>query len=861
MSADYKTLVVRYQSDISDAVRGMNQVDARSNQSTATINGNMRKMEEKARAFGTVYSLAVSAPLLLAGKKILDTAINAVESENLFSVSMGRMADSARAWADQTSRSLGINKYAMHQYLGTFNVMLTSMGVGTQDALKMSEAMSKLAYDMASFYNLSVDDAFAKLQAGITGEIEPLKRLGIVVNENQVKQYAMTTGMVKQGQQLSETGKIMARFGLIMQATTKAQGDMARTLESPANQLRRLKERATQASVTFGNDLIPTFSKLMSKAEAAVGWFDKLSKSERETVLATSAVAISIGPLVAALSRVPASLMAIGSAARWLVGAGGPFALLAIAITGLIVINKQWADAENSSSEALNNKAKAAERAAMSTKKYADTVAGMSKQDAEIRRSAIQRQIMEKEAKQREMTSQMGFMSTSTSAVDSMPKAMQDEYKKTQKELDNLKKNKAAINDRINSLAPLPAAAGLGTVMSKPTKAPKQKSDVTWKADEREAAMQADADKRKAKVTDRWLKDRIDADTKYAIGLMRLEGLAKQKQNTTQRRRALEETHSADIAAIRADRDKAHQEAIKDANGWKGIASKIEATKKFYDDKVKRILYEEGATNVPVTAYKDREGNTRYSKFTEEEAQRRVDRVGRTLDDRNKRVNDLTKQLNENPSYQAETRSIFSEQVAVFELAAIGYDSAGKKVEASMMRAWAQYKTALRSIEDDEAVLGHKLPVARDVAWAQYGAIVKTARDEQVKAEQDATKQTSEAIAERIAKYREEARQAQETTKEKIRADLEYQQSSVRFTDLVGVWRGAALSGAKQRYAGALETNARYVVPEASRAAPDRREIDKVVAAIINAGQEQSYALNQIAKNTKGLTLTGNGVR
>ena len=199
------------------------------------------------------------------GKAALDMAMDAVESENLFAVSMGSMAEKAADWSRQLSRSLGINQYELRKNIGTFNVMFGSMGMGADKAYEMSAALTELAYDMASFYNLPVEEAFDKLRSGITGETEPLKRLGILVDETTTKHYAWKTGMVEQGKELAQQDKLLARYGSILEQTSKAHGDLARTMESPANQLRVLNSRSAELQTTLGMALLPTMVSVTSE--------------------------------------------------------------------------------------------------------------------------------------------------------------------------------------------------------------------------------------------------------------------------------------------------------------------------------------------------------------------------------------------------------------------------------------------------------------------------------------------------------------------------------------------------------------------------------------------------------------------
>jgi hypothetical protein len=207
---------------------------------------------------GFLGGLYIGDKLLDIGKSSIKMAMNAVESENLFSVSMGKMADAARSWSKEISTSLGLNEYEIRKNVGTFNVMFTAMGLGEQAAFDMAKGLTQLSYDFASFYNLQPEEAFAKLRSGIMGEVEPLRALGIVVDEATVKTYAYSSGIAKQGEELTAQQKVMARYGVIMQQTSAAQGDLARTVDSPANAMRVLGSRVEALQTTLGMAFLPT---------------------------------------------------------------------------------------------------------------------------------------------------------------------------------------------------------------------------------------------------------------------------------------------------------------------------------------------------------------------------------------------------------------------------------------------------------------------------------------------------------------------------------------------------------------------------------------------------------------------------
>lgn len=194
------------------------------------------------------------------GKVLKDSvtnAMDAVESESLFETSLGGLSAQARSWSEKLSNDLGLDGYALRKNVGMLYTMTSSMGLGKQAAYEMSTGLTQLAEDMASFYNLSSEEAFGKLKSGLTGEAEPLKALGILVDENTVKQYAYKTGIAEVGSELTNQQKVLARYQAILGQTSNAQGDLARTADSPANQLRRTMNELQQASIEVGTALMP----------------------------------------------------------------------------------------------------------------------------------------------------------------------------------------------------------------------------------------------------------------------------------------------------------------------------------------------------------------------------------------------------------------------------------------------------------------------------------------------------------------------------------------------------------------------------------------------------------------------------
>lgn len=195
----------------------------------------------------------------------LKFASDVEETQNLFNESMDGMAKQANKFVDTLSSKFGIFPREVQDALGVFNLMLTGMGLGTEKAFEMSKALTQLGFDVASFRNLAPEEAFEKLRAGITGEIEPLKRLGVVINETRIKTEALKTMTKKQAAQMTDAEKVAIRYDLIMQGLSKDSGDLERTQDSFANRLRQLISKFKELLATIGKPFLQPVADIFGK--------------------------------------------------------------------------------------------------------------------------------------------------------------------------------------------------------------------------------------------------------------------------------------------------------------------------------------------------------------------------------------------------------------------------------------------------------------------------------------------------------------------------------------------------------------------------------------------------------------------
>ena len=192
------------------------------------------------------------------------------ENMNLFTVAMGEYAESALEYEETVSEVLGIDLSDWIRNQGVFNTLLTGFGDTADRAALMSKNLTQLGYDLSSFFNISVEDSMQKLQSGISGELEPLRRLGYDLSQTRLEAVALSLGIDKSVSSMTQAEKAELRYYAIMTQVTTAQGDLARTLEAPANQLRILKAQVEMAGRAIGNIFIPALNAILPYGIAVV---------------------------------------------------------------------------------------------------------------------------------------------------------------------------------------------------------------------------------------------------------------------------------------------------------------------------------------------------------------------------------------------------------------------------------------------------------------------------------------------------------------------------------------------------------------------------------------------------------------
>lgn len=192
-------------------------------------------------------------------------ANHSIEVANQFSVSMGEYSQQAYDYAQTVSDVMGIDPTQWMENQAVFMTITKGFGVASDRAYIMSQNLTQLGYDLTSFFDLSggVEEAMQKLQSGIAGELEPLRRLGYDLSVARLEQEALNLGITKSVSAMTQAEKAELRYYAIMTQVSWAQNDMARTLDSPTNQLRIFKTQLTLVARTIGNLFVPLLNNVL----------------------------------------------------------------------------------------------------------------------------------------------------------------------------------------------------------------------------------------------------------------------------------------------------------------------------------------------------------------------------------------------------------------------------------------------------------------------------------------------------------------------------------------------------------------------------------------------------------------------
>lgn len=278
------------------------------NASLKTASSRLESFGKKVQGIGKSMSIYVTAPITLAGGAAIKFASDFEESLNKVDVAFKNSSGGVRDFAKTTLESFGIAEGTALDMAALFGDMSTSMGLSTNEAANLSTSLVGLAGDLSSFKNMNIEEVTTALNGVFTGETESLKRLGIVMTEVNLQQFALEQGIRKNIKEFTQAEKVQLRYNYVMSKTANAQGDFARTSGGAANQMRIFQETLKELGVSFGEVILPLFTKIVKNLNGVLKKFRELSPATKEFIIVVAGIAAAIGPALIAIGSMSTAI-------------------------------------------------------------------------------------------------------------------------------------------------------------------------------------------------------------------------------------------------------------------------------------------------------------------------------------------------------------------------------------------------------------------------------------------------------------------------------------------------------------------------------------------------------------------------
>ena len=253
---------------IQKATDATNKHDAATKKTSKSTQGFTDKLAKNISKWRTLSGAFKSVAQTMAGW--FQESNDYIETLNLFNVTMGDAADEASTFANKVSEAMGIDVSEWMNFQGTFKQLTSGFGVAEKSANTMSQNLTQLSYDLASFFNTDVETAFDKLSSAMSGQVKGLREFGIDTTVASLQEYALAKGIETSVSKMTQAEKSLLRYNYIMEKSTKIQGDMARTIVTPANALRILNAQLTQMKRALGNIVSVLVAQFIPYVQAMV---------------------------------------------------------------------------------------------------------------------------------------------------------------------------------------------------------------------------------------------------------------------------------------------------------------------------------------------------------------------------------------------------------------------------------------------------------------------------------------------------------------------------------------------------------------------------------------------------------------
>lgn len=262
------------------------------------------KMSKKLKDTGKDLSLKVTAPIMAAGAAAFKMGGDYEQALGKMSQVFKTNEDDIKKWADGALNNFGLSKLSATSMVADFGAMFDTFGFKLEETTEMSKGMVERVRDLGAFFNTTSAETSEALNAIFTGNVQPLKRFGVVLTQTALQEYAYAQGIHKKVSEMTEAEKVQLRYNYVMEKTKAAVGQYAREHDSASTQLENFREIVKEIGVTFGEVIIPVFSPILNGINNVLKYVAGLDQGTRKFIVTIALMAASIGPLLVGAAKI-----------------------------------------------------------------------------------------------------------------------------------------------------------------------------------------------------------------------------------------------------------------------------------------------------------------------------------------------------------------------------------------------------------------------------------------------------------------------------------------------------------------------------------------------------------------------------
>ena len=330
--ASLMKLLVSLGLDSSNYSKGLKNSEKEAKTSSQKMSTSLMGIGSSMQKVGGKMSLFMTAPIVAGLGASINSSSDLMEAINKTEVVFKENGQTMLEWSNNSAKAFGLSKSNALDAAAGFGAMFDAMGVGADQTMEMSQGLIQLAADMGSLYNVDPSEMLEKLRSGMAGEAEPLRVFGVMITEANVKAQALKMGLGDITGALSDQEKALARYALIQDQASIANGDFINTADGMANSTRIMKAEMENLSASFGESLMPVAIEFMRTLIPILDGFNNLDPAIKKTVVTVLVVIAALGPLITIIGTV---VSAIGTLIGFFGSAGAGGTALAGIISGL----------------------------------------------------------------------------------------------------------------------------------------------------------------------------------------------------------------------------------------------------------------------------------------------------------------------------------------------------------------------------------------------------------------------------------------------------------------------------------------------------------------------------------------------